>query len=288
MRTILEVNPEKAKKNYEELKKELPNAVIAYALKANYDPRILKTLSKAGCGAEVCSEYEYRLAKRKGFEKIIINGYVKPMNCWLQNVEETGLKIKGLKGARIKPFNTSKLGLSEEEILKKEWDCIAYHSSRTSINEWKKILEKARKLTRKTGAELIDAGGGLTTERIKLLKKIDNLIIEPGRALVENTCTLKTRVLAVKDENVIIDTGLNFFNKLSMSNYQVEVKGKENKKKSRAYRVCGPVPTDLDNIGKHNLPLVKKNDTLIIKNCGAYTTSMASNWTRKKPVPKYI
>lgn len=288
MRTILEVKPDKARKNYEELKEELPGAVISYALKANYDSRLLKTLSKAGCSAEVCSEHEYWLARDTGFKKIIINGYVKPMNCWLQNIEETGLKTKGLTGARLKPFKTSKLGLKEEEILEREWDCIAYHSSRAGIKEWEKTLKNARRLARKTGAELIDAGGGITSDRLKLLKKVKGLIIEPGRALVENTCTLKTRVLAVKDENVIIDTGLNFFNKLSMSKYEVIVKGKEKKRKKHTYRVCGPVPTDLDNIGKHNLPLIKKGDTLLIKNCGAYTTSMASNWTRRKPVPKYV
>ncbi len=275
----------KVKENYERLKKALPNAIIAYALKANYDKRILKTLKEQGSAVEICSEYEYEIAKKIGFEKIIINGFItKQLKCCLQNVESAEQKVLGLRGARMKLFKDSKIGLNEKEILKSKWDCISFHSSRAKTSEWKKYLKKALRLADKTSAGIIDAGGGINEEKIKLLKKTDKkLIIEPGRALVENACELKTRILMIKGKNVIIDTGINFFNKLSMSKYEVEVIGKENEKKNHVYRVCGPIPTDIDNIGKHNLPRVKAGDCLRIKNCGAYTMSMASNWTRKKP-----
>lgn len=280
------INLKKVKKNYQALKKELPQTIIAYAIKANYDPQILKTLKEQGCAAEVCSEHEYELVKN--YKQIVINGFTKPKKCYLQNTE-TIQEVKGLRGARMKLKPESKLGLSEQKILKHKWDCIAFHSSRAKINEWKQHLTKAINLANKTGATIIDAGGGINNERIKLLKKVNKqLIIEPGRNLVENACTLKTKILAVKNKNIIIDTGINFFNKLSMSKYQIEVKGKEEEKKNQQYRVNGPIPTDLDNIGIHNLPEVKTGDELLINNCGAYTLSMSSNWTRKKPEIKYI
>ncbi len=276
---------ERVEENYKKLKDALPKATIAYALKANYDKRILKKLKRLGCAAEVCSEYEYKIAKKIGFEKIIINGYVtKPLKCYLQNVEKIGQEVMGLKGARMRLYKDSKIGMCEEDILKCKWDCIAFHSSRAKISEWGKYLKNALRLAEKTGARIIDVGGGINEERIKMIKKIKkDVIVEPGRTLVENACELIAEVLMVKNNNVIIDTGINFFNKLSMSKYEVEVVGKEKEKKNKVYRVCGPIPTDIDNIGKYNLPEVKEGDVLKIKNCGAYTMSMASNWTRRVP-----
>jgi|GEM_PF-3235742 len=283
-----QINLNKVKKNYEELVKELPNAVIAYALKANYDKRILKTLSELGCAAEVCSENEYELARKAGFKRIIINGFVvKPLKCYLQNVELIDQEVNGLRGVRMKLEEKSKVGVSENEI-KGTWDCIAFHSSRAGISEWKLVLERALKLAERTGARMIDAGGGINKDRIELLKKIDKkLIIEPGRQLVEEACSLRTRVIAVKGSNVIIDTGISFFNKLSMSKYEVIALGRENEKKNKQYRVCGPVPTDLDNIGCYSLPELKAGDELLIKNCGAYTLSLSSDWVNKKPAITY-
>jgi len=273
------------KENYSRLKEFL----VFYAIKANYDTRILKTLARLGCGAEVCSEHEYQTARRAGFKRIMINGFVKPLKCFMQNAESISQEIKGLRGARIRVRPDSKIGLSDEEILCSHWDCIAFHTSRAGLDEWKGLLKKAILLADKTHADYINAGGGINKERIEELRKIKNkkIIIEPGRELVENACELTSKVLAVKNNNVVIDTGINFFSKLSMSRYDVEVIGKENEKRNRTYKVCGPIPTDIDSIGNYNLPEVRPGDTLRIKNCGAYTMSLASNWTRQKPRIKY-
>jgi len=284
---VFEINLSKVRENYRALKKALPNAIIAYALKANYDARILKTLVKEGCLAEVCSDYEQQMAEKMWFRRIIRNGYGEYRQAWLTNVETINdrKKVIGLIGARLRLDKKSKLGVDEEEILKHKWDCIGIHTRQG----FDKALKKAETIAEKVGAEYVDAGGGLREEldpeRIKLLNSVKKkLIIEPGRYLVANACRVISKVLAVKEDKLVIDVGMNFLNKFSNSKFKVTAPGK----KDGSYKVFGPIPTDLDNIGTHNLPQLKKGDKVIIENAGAYTLSMASNWTYKKPAIKYI
>ena len=126
--------------------------------------------------------------------------------------------------------------------------------------------------------------GKINEERIKILKRKENIIIEPGRYLVENACKIISKVLAVKKDKIIIDAGMNLLNKFSNSKFKVTAQGK----KDHAYKVFGPIPTDIDNIGAHNLPELKAGDEVVIENAGAYTLSMASNWTRRIPKIKYV
>ena len=53
-----------------------PGALIAYAVKANTDPRLLARLAAGGAGAEVVNEVELALARRAGIpgERIVMNG----------------------------------------------------------------------------------------------------------------------------------------------------------------------------------------------------------------------
>jgi len=279
---FFEINLKKVKQNYLELKKALPKTIISYAIKANYDPKILKTLAQEGCAAEVCSDYEHGVAQRNGFKKIIRNGYGPYKKAWLTNLElvEDRSKVKGLVGARLNLNDKSKLGIKEDEILKHKWDCISIHTRKG----FEQALSKTEKIAKKVGAKYIDVGGGLNEERIKLLKNKNNIIIEPGRYMVANTCRVISKVLAVKDDKVILDVGMNFLNKFSDNKYTVTAPGK----KDHTYKVYGPIPTDIDSIGTHNLPELKKGDQVVIENAGAYTQSMASKWTNKVPKIKYF
>ncbi len=286
---VFEINLNKVKNNYLSLKKFFPNAIIAYALKANYDKKILRTLSSIGCAAEVCSEYEYQIAINNGFKKIIRNGFNPSGEAWLTNISDINdkNKIKGLIGARIQLSNKSKLGISDELIINNQWDCISFHT-RDNFNQ---ALSKAINLAEKTGAKIIDVGGGireeLDEERIKLLSNINQqLIIEPGRYLVANACRVITRVISVKDDKAVIDVGMNFLNKFSNSKYIV--KSLKEGRNNHSYKIFGPVPTDIDNIGVYNLPELSVGDKLIIENAGAYTLSMASNWTHRIPIIRYV
>ncbi|HLE06823.1 MAG TPA: hypothetical protein VI790_05690, partial [Candidatus Nanoarchaeia archaeon] len=242
----IEINSKKALENYMRIKKELPNAIIAYAIKANYDQKILELLAKNDCLAEVCSEYEHKIAIKNGFKKIIRNGYAPKGTAWLTNVEtiEDRTIIKGLIGARLRLDTKSKLGIDESEILKNRWDAVAIHTR----EDFENSLKKAETIADKTGAQYIDAGGNYNTEKIQILKRVKHeLIIEPGREIVANTTRIITKVLAIKENKIITDCGMNLLNKFADNKYIVNAKGTKN----HTYKIYGPIPTELDNIGTH-------------------------------------
>lgn len=297
------INLGKVKENYLKLKDLLPKQIIAYALKANYDEKILRTLASEGCYAEACSLYEFEKADKAGFDKIILNGFhtkndlIKIKNAFLINVESAKelsilkeIKYSGLIGARIKIKENSKLGLTKNEILNNKFDCVSFHTgTQFKEEDFFNNLKTANELAEKVGAKYIDVGGGYG-ERINetFIKKVlastnKKLIIEPGRLLVGNACELICDIIEIKGSNIIIDTGFNFLSKISESKYEVEVIGKEKNIRNKVYSICGPIPTDLDSIGKYSLPIISENDKIKIKNCGAYTLSLASKFTRELP-----
>ncbi len=77
--------PERLKHNFEkmknEIKKHVPNTLIAYALKANYLGRVLDISNSLELGAEVMSLFELKLAKFANFpsDRIIFNGPAKSL-----------------------------------------------------------------------------------------------------------------------------------------------------------------------------------------------------------------
>lgn len=71
---------EKVRTNYLSFQKSIKsvgrNDIIAYSIKANYNPAIIELLKKLGAFFEVCSDYEYDLMKNYGISAshIIVNG----------------------------------------------------------------------------------------------------------------------------------------------------------------------------------------------------------------------
>jgi len=67
---------EKIVENFTSYKNGFPNALIAYAAKANSNISILRLLAKLGAGCDVCSSGELFLARKAGIfkEKIVFNG----------------------------------------------------------------------------------------------------------------------------------------------------------------------------------------------------------------------
>jgi len=63
-------------RHYQVFSEHFPNAKICFAVKANGNLAVLKTLAKEGCGADVVSEGEIRLALAAGIapEKIVFSG----------------------------------------------------------------------------------------------------------------------------------------------------------------------------------------------------------------------
>ncbi len=58
---IFVIDHEQLRKNYAQFKKHLPRVQAYYAVKANSDPEIVRTLYKAGASFDVASMAEFRL-----------------------------------------------------------------------------------------------------------------------------------------------------------------------------------------------------------------------------------
>lgn len=73
-------NLEQIKKTYNQFKKLFPNSLIQFAMKANSEPEVLKTLLSCGSGFEVASKYELEILQKIKVpaDRIIYGTSVKP------------------------------------------------------------------------------------------------------------------------------------------------------------------------------------------------------------------
>lgn len=78
----------------EPFRRRYPETVIAYSVKTNYMPRILRRMHELGSLAEVVSEMEYEIARTAGFrpERILVNGAVHRED-FLESVLLQGIRI---------------------------------------------------------------------------------------------------------------------------------------------------------------------------------------------------
>ena len=173
----------------------------------------------------------------------------------------------------------------------------------------KRLFELVRQL-RAQGIELkhIDLGGGLGVryrdetppaprelieQSLKGLSDAGfthDLLFEPGRSVVANSCVLLTQVEYLKhndDKNfAIVDAGMNDFIRPTL--YQAWV-GVENCTQhddvdAQVYDVVGPVCESGDWLAHDRALKVKQGDVLAVLSAGAYGFSMSSNYnTRARP-----
>ena len=61
---------------------------VAYSVKTNSHPEILRILCGEGAAAEVVSDTEFRLARALGFENIVYNGPVKEKDSFLEAIRD--------------------------------------------------------------------------------------------------------------------------------------------------------------------------------------------------------
>ena len=157
--------------------------------------------------------------------------------------------------------------------------------------------------------DLIDMGGGLDIDygknKVPLLKEYGealnkaikdnkledyNIILELGRSIVGNAGYLLTKVEYIKKDSeknyVIVDAGMdNLIRPALYSAWHniICTKTHENKKKILC-EVVGPVCECADFLGKDRELIVEQDDILVVTACGAYASSMASNYnSRPKP-----
>jgi len=121
-------------------------------------------------------------------------------------------------------------------------------------------------------------------ERIKDLKSMPKLWLEPGRSVVGNTTILLTKVNAVKKgykNFVAVDAGFNLLIRpvLYQAYHRVVVANKMDKPVEDVYTIVGPICESGDILATdRKLPKVEKGDLIAIFDTGAYGFVMSSQY----------
>jgi diaminopimelate decarboxylase len=120
------------------------------------------------------------------------------------------------------------------------------------------------------------------------------LVIEPGRVIAGNTGILLTKVLGVKKTPkkhfVIVDAAMNDLSRPSVYDAFHEILPVvEEDGETIKCDVVGPICESGDFLGKdRNLTRPKEGDLLIVRSCGAYASSMASNYNSRSRAPEVM
>ncbi len=170
----------------------------------------------------------------------------------------------------------------------------------------KKIIDQLKE--NNINIKLIDMGGGLginyqnndapsLNDFGKTINQVINdnelsdydFIIELGRSIVGNVGYILTSVEYIKKDSeknfVIVDAGMDNLIRPALYDAWHEIKPiTDNKEQNILCDIVGPVCECTDFLGKDRQLSVQQGDLLIISSCGAYASSMASNYnSRPKP-----
>jgi diaminopimelate decarboxylase len=203
----------------------------------------------------------------------------------------------------------SKLGMKKKEAYKaieiikksKYLNLVAIHiqlgtqiidpnSYILAIREIKKIISETD-----INIEYIDLGGGFANESLLNEKNLSiknfaneivneknklglnqRLIFEPGRYIVDDACFVISKVMSIKDNWVILDSGVNYLIPLKGSGFRIKFL---DNLKTKRYDFAGNLCFGADIIAKDvQSPNLKVGDIVKIENCGAYTLSMSEQF----------
>lgn len=203
----------------------LPGALVAYAVKANPDPALLRRLASEGFGFEVVGPVELSMARRAGAaaERTVVNG-VGPSGAHLADAMTGGALVnaeslsaldalmlggKGRIGLRVNPAieaathphlatgaAESKFGIALDELPDAlEWlgragrapDSIGAHigSDIADAGPFGSLAELLAGLADESGAEWIDMGGGFTGDAVDWAGAVRPHISATERMIVE-------------------------------------------------------------------------------------------------------
>ena len=203
----------------------LPGALVAYAVKANPDPALLRRLATEGFGFEVVGPIELALALRAGADprRIVVNGVGQTdadlaaalQSGALVNAESLGAldallrSADGRIGIRVNPgiapdthphlatgAAESKFGIALDELAAarraldgspRRLESIGAHigSDVDDVGAFGRLAELLAGLAEEFGVERVDIGGGFTGSPSALAAAIRPHLPDPARLIVE-------------------------------------------------------------------------------------------------------
>ncbi len=221
----------------------------------------------------------------------------------------------------------NKFGVSEKVFLKMvnyilnsknlSLKCLSVHIGSQILDHkpYEKMLNVLDKVIKKSNFKFdyIDLGGGMGIDYNNKGKKLDlkkycvkikkflknkksKIIFEPGRSIIGNTGILISKILYIKEgfnkDFIILDAGMNDFMRPALynANHQIIPVKKNKIKAKKIYEFVGPICESTDKfLTVNNFQKLKEKDFVIIRDVGAYGTSLSNNYNiRPKPVELLI
>lgn len=153
--------------------------------------------------------------------------------------------------------------------------------------------------------DVIDIGGGISinmlermTASLELLKskfQCKEIVIEPGRHLLEPCMDMKVSIIAKKNSSdgkqiLFIDAGIyNGLLDVIIKNKRLIINDELNEMRKTPFYLCGFSSDVSDFLGEYFFSeSLDIGDKLIIKNCGAYSAVMSTRFYAQKPLQTYI
>lgn len=179
-----------------------------------------------------------------------------------------------------------------------------------AVSSVAKIIKELKK--KDINLELIDMGGGLGIDyegnKVPSMKEYGNalikaikdnnleeykIILELGRSIVGNAGYLLTKVEYIKRDSeknyVIVDAGMdNLIRPALYGAWHNIICASIDSNEEILCDVVGPVCECADFLGKDRKLSVSQDDILIITSCGAYASSMASNYNSRPKPPEVM
>ncbi len=347
---IFVIDHEKIRQNYREFTKLLPRIQVYYAVKANSNPGIVKTLYDIGCSFDVASMPEFMIVyenikdmpdrERQDWiwDKIIYANTIKPIET-LQALDQykplvTFDNIEELKKIRqhaphaglvlrLRVPNTgsmvelsSKFGADPGEavdLIIAAFDmglvveglsfhvgsqCTNFDNYIQALNLAANVLSEAETRTGRK-IKILDIGGGFPVKyhpgvlsMRTLTRKLDaelkrlfdpdmEILAEPGRFLVANSCTLVSRVIgkAFRDgkPSYYINDGIYHTYSGQIFDHNVYPVRAFGEGETRISAVFGPTCDAFDTITlSAELPELEIGDLVYSENIGAYSIASST------------
>lgn len=125
-------------------------------------------------------------------------------------------------------------------------------------------------------------------EQLNLTKT--KLILEPGRFIVSDAGILLTKVVAVKNNWVFLDGGINLIpESIFFIRRGFLVDQKFNATADHTYNIAGPSLNTVDVLAsKQKFPEIEVGDVVVVLDSGAYSLSRSNQFTFLRPAAIYI
>jgi len=264
----------------------------------------IKNLEKSMFYSPFCEPKELEFAEKNGVGRYVI---ASERDLRLVNPTENKqifLNINLKNSRQTRDYQKPYFGFREselKEIVNKHGGIEGLHchlgTQNSDIEDWREFAERMYDLALEVGVNYVDLGGGFPVEygnvdplpiediggAVREANKNDiKTIIEPGRLLVASSGSLVTKVMGVEENIAYVNASLyNCFLDTMLIGLELPVKRLQyTGSNTKSYRIKGKSLCSMDVFSKNvELETLHEGDLLVFENAGAYSHSMATEFS---------